>query len=79
MGEERDAGALGARLKQIRESRGMSQPALAEAAGVPLGSLRNWEQGIRTPAFDAAVDLAVALGVSLDVLAGLKEEKRQKN
>jgi transcriptional regulator with XRE-family HTH domain len=35
---------------------------------VPIGSLRNWEQGIRLPRLDAAWRLAHALNVTLDDL-----------
>jgi transcriptional regulator with XRE-family HTH domain len=38
---------------------------------VPIGSLRNWEHGRRTPLLDAAARIAQALGVTLDELAGL--------
>ena len=57
------------RLKQLREAAGLSQPEAA-AAGVPVGTLRGWEQGRRVPLLDAAARLALALGVSLDELAG---------
>jgi transcriptional regulator with XRE-family HTH domain len=61
---------MGNRLKSLRRGAGLTQPQLAEAAGVPLWTLRAWEQARRTPLFDAAVKLADALGVSLDELAG---------
>jgi transcriptional regulator with XRE-family HTH domain len=64
---------MGERLQQLRQARGLSQTQLAAAAGVPVGSLRNWEQGHRTPLLSAAARLAVALGVSLDVLGGIEE------
>jgi transcriptional regulator with XRE-family HTH domain len=41
---------------------------LAEAAGLSPWSLRQWEQGRRTPLLDAAARIARALGVSLDKL-----------
>jgi transcriptional regulator with XRE-family HTH domain len=62
---------MGQRLQRLRQAAGMSQPALAQAAKVPLGTLRNWEQGRRIPALDAAARLAQAMGVSLDELAGI--------
>jgi transcriptional regulator with XRE-family HTH domain len=68
---------MGTRLKGLREDRGLTQTQLADRAGVPLGSLRNYEQGHRTPLLDQAAKLAVALGVSLDVLAGIKEPAGQ--
>ncbi len=61
---------IGERLQRLRQQAGMSQSALATAAEVPIGSLRNWEQDRRMVALDAAGRLAVALGVSLDALAG---------
>jgi transcriptional regulator with XRE-family HTH domain len=62
---------MGNRLKQLRQQKGMSQAELAKAAGVPFGSLRNWEYGRRTPLLDAAARIAQALGVTLDELAGI--------
>ena len=61
---------MGQRLQRLRQAAGLSQPQLAEAAAVPVASLRNWEQGRRLPQLDAAARLASALGVSLDELAG---------
>jgi transcriptional regulator with XRE-family HTH domain len=56
---------------------------LAEASGVPIGTLRGWEYGRRTPLIDAALRVAEALGVSLDELAGRDEpppaKKTKKN
>jgi hypothetical protein len=51
---------------------------LAQAAGVSIWSLRQWEQGKRTMLFSVAPQLADALGVSLDVLAGHKPKKKGK-
>jgi transcriptional regulator with XRE-family HTH domain len=62
---------MGNRLSDIRRAKGFSQTQLAEAAGVPVGTLRNWERGRRQPLLEAAARLAAALGVSLDRLAGL--------
>jgi transcriptional regulator with XRE-family HTH domain len=63
---------MGQRLQQLRQAKGFSQTQLAEAAGVPVGSLRNWERGRRVPLLDAAARIAVALESSLDELAGIK-------
>lgn len=61
---------FGKRLQRIREAKGMSQPQLAKAAAVAVGSLRNWEQGRREPSVTVAAQLAEGLGVTLDELAG---------
>ena len=37
-------------VKEIREATGMSQKAFAELYGIPLSTLRNWEQGTNSPA-----------------------------
>ena len=55
-------------LKAIREARNMSREALAEAVGVSLFTLRNWEQGQREPSIAHLVDLADALGCTVDAL-----------
>ena len=37
-------------VKEIRESTGMSQRVFAETYGIPISTLRNWEQGTNSPA-----------------------------
>jgi transcriptional regulator with XRE-family HTH domain len=69
---------MGERLKRLREAAGMSQPRLAEASGVPVGTLRQWEQDRRLPSWEGAVALADGLDVTLDELAGRKPTKRRK-
>lgn len=61
---------FGQRIKRLRESAGLTQADLAEAAGVPLGTLRNWEQGTREPKAKILVRLARALGITTDELLG---------
>lgn len=62
---------FGERLKQLRWQVGLSQPQLAAASGVPVGTLRDYEQGRRStePGFRAVVQLAAALGVSCEAFA----------
>jgi transcriptional regulator with XRE-family HTH domain len=62
---------MGERMQRLRLAKGLSQSQLARAAGVPPGTLRNWEQGRREPLLSAAARVAVALGISLDELAGI--------
>lgn len=61
---------FGARLLRLREMAGLTQASLAEAAGVPITTLRNWEHGRREPLASAVRKLASALGVTTDVLLG---------
>jgi transcriptional regulator with XRE-family HTH domain len=61
---------FGQRLKRLRDVAGLSQPALAEAAGVPVATIRGWEQNRRDPVLPTALRVAEALGCTLDELAG---------
>jgi transcriptional regulator with XRE-family HTH domain len=54
---------IGAKLVELRESRGWTQEQLAREAGLPLASVRNYEQGRYAPPWDALMRLAAALGV----------------
>jgi transcriptional regulator with XRE-family HTH domain len=69
---------MGERLKRLRKAAGLSQPGLAEAAGIPLGTLRQWEQNKRLPSWEGAIALADGLGCSLDELAGRETPARKK-
>src|SRR5262245_28940275 len=60
-----------ARLKELREGAGLTQPQLAERAGLSKAGVADLEQGRREPSWATAVALAEALGV--DCLAFLQE------
>lgn len=63
---------ISALLRAHRARAGLSQPALAARAGVPVGTLRNLEQGIRTnPEWETVQRLAAALGCATDDLRTL--------
>ena len=58
---------FGENLKRVREEKGWTQQKLADESGVPVSTLRGYEQGQRSPTWEAVVSIAEALGVSLDV------------
>ncbi len=66
------------RVKRLREAAGLSQPQLAEKAGISVWLLRRWEQTGRTPLFGTIIKVADALDVSLDELAGRDVKGRGK-
>jgi len=67
---------FGERLRRAREARGWTQHELAEKAGVDYFVVYRCERGTHdAPRVNIAAKLARALGVSLDVLAGVYEEE----
>lgn len=46
-------------VRAIREQLGMTQPAFAKAYGIPLPTLKGWEQGRRQPDATASAYLSV--------------------
>jgi transcriptional regulator with XRE-family HTH domain len=66
------------RLKKLRADAGMSQTQLAEAAGVPLGTVRGFEIGRREPTFNTLLKLARGLGVDLNAFEMEPEEPPKK-
>ncbi len=46
-------------VKAIREKTGMSQEQFSAAFGIPIGTLRHWEQGLRSPRGTARVLLKI--------------------
>jgi transcriptional regulator with XRE-family HTH domain len=57
-----------ARVKELRQLRGLSRDQLAVAAGTSSHSVAKLEQGTRAPSLELAWRLARALGCSLDDL-----------
>jgi transcriptional regulator with XRE-family HTH domain len=70
--------SMGQRMQELRLAAGLSQTGLARATGIPVGTIKNWEQGIRLPRLDLAVKVAAALGITLDTLAGVSEKPTKK-
>ena len=60
--------AIGARVKQERQSRGWTLDQLAEAAGVSRRMVVNVEQGAANPSVGTLLRISDALGVGLPAL-----------
>jgi HTH-type transcriptional regulator, cell division transcriptional repressor len=61
--------SFGQHLRGLREAAGLSRPELARRAGVPVGTLRNWEADRGFPGLPALLRLAGALGVPVERFA----------
>lgn len=61
--------SVGEIIGRLRRQKDWTQEVLAEKTGLPVSSIRNYEQDHRTPDLRAAYRLAKALGISVDVLA----------
>lgn len=55
-------------LKEIRESKGLTQTELAERVGITPPAISLLEAGKKQPSFDTLKHLAIELDVSLDYL-----------
>jgi DNA-binding XRE family transcriptional regulator len=65
---------LGARVREIREARGLSQEALAELANLDRTYVSGLERGVRNPTIMSLARIATALGATLEELCkGVKQ------
>jgi len=65
--------ALGKAIRQLREERGMTQEALAHAAGVTVGHLSTIERGHSNPTWATVKEIAAALNARMTELTKLTE------
>lgn len=63
------------RLTALRKERGMTQQALADQVGLAVLQIRRYEGGTSQPTLDVIRRLAIALGVSADMLVFDEEER----
>jgi transcriptional regulator with XRE-family HTH domain len=70
---------FGEKLKELRVAAGQTQAGLAESSGVPLGTIREYEQGKRDPLLSTAQKLARSLGHGLDVFNDVAPGAKGKN
>jgi len=66
--------ALGKAIRQLRDKRGMTQEALAHAAGVTVGHLSMIERGHSNPTWATVKAVAAALDVSMAELSKRTED-----
>ena len=68
-----DPKGIGARIKNLRKERGLTQQTLADELGVTLNYISKIEPGMKVPSIDVLVVMAEYFGVSLDHIVLGKE------
>lgn len=69
--------SIGARIKQIREAKGLLQKELADRLHVTPEAISQWETDRRTKGFERIANIAQALGVSESELIGADQSDFQ--
>ena len=64
------------KLKELREEKGMSQYAFADAFGVSQSTVGGWESGVRCPNVETTKKIAAFFDVTVAYLLGEDTEKR---
>ncbi|MBR6778958.1 MAG: helix-turn-helix transcriptional regulator [Clostridia bacterium] len=64
---------FGKTLKELRESKNISQRKLGEFFGVANQTISSWEKGINEPDLDTLIKIAEFFEVSTDYLLGIEE------
>jgi transcriptional regulator with XRE-family HTH domain len=70
--------SMGERFQRLREEARMTQVEAAQRSGIPVSTLRHWEQGESLPRLDHAIRLARTLGVDMNMLTGFGEPEAEK-
>lgn len=65
------------KLKEVRNSKKMTQSELSEKSGIIQQNISLYEQGSQVPRIDTAAKLADALGVTLNELIQIREAHEQ--
>jgi transcriptional regulator with XRE-family HTH domain len=65
------------KLKRLREAAGLTQPQLAERAGMHQFGVAKLEQGLRQPTWATVQALAAALGVSCEAFQDRPPRRRK--
>lgn len=64
------------RIRELRESIGMTQKGFSEYIGVKQQTLSGYERSVMKPPLDVAKNIAEKCNVSIDWLCGLSEQKK---
>ena len=66
---------FGLRIKELRESKKMSQEELGRRIGRSKPVISNYENNIKTPPLDVLTNIAFVFNVSLDYLVGIDKKE----
>lgn len=66
------------RLKELRETKGISQKQLAVALNISQGAIGNWESGTRKPNSEYIKNIADYFGTTTDYLLGADDKPNNK-
>lgn len=66
---------IGVRMRELRKELNLSQSQLGKKLGLEKSTISSYETGARTPTAHVASNIARCLGVSLDYLCGLNDER----
>jgi transcriptional regulator with XRE-family HTH domain len=75
---QRERPAYGQHLAALRESSGLTQQQLSDKLGVPQSNITFWERSEKPPRGEVLPKLALALGVTVDVLLGVTPPKPKR-
>jgi transcriptional regulator with XRE-family HTH domain len=76
LGEVTQAGVIfGARLRELRQKRGLTQVMLAEVTGFPQSHISQMERGEKLPQLATLIRLAVALDCKLTALVNIFDKE----
>ncbi len=62
------------RIRELRESEGLSQTQLAELLGVHMNTVGNWEDGTSEPRSSNLADMASLFNCSVEHVMGLPDQ-----
>lgn len=66
---------MGLRLKELRESKGLSQSQVAKRLSLSRASISGYENNLAVPSIEVVCKFALLFGVSSDYLLGLDNRK----
>ncbi len=67
------------RLKEFRQSKGISQKKMAQLMNIEAKTLSNYERHVRTPSIDFLADYAGYWGVTIDDLIDRSEDHETRH
>lgn len=70
---------MGAKIKQLRSKKGLSQEKLAEKLNVSRSAVAKWEADGGIPEIDNLLQLSLAFGISIDELVGNANGQNNSN